>query len=71
MGARPLGCGSREGEAKASISFSAPAPRVGKRVKPSPREDMKFFFLRFDGIWLIYRLPQIPSGQPVAHVAES
>ena len=24
-----------------------------------------------DGRWLIYRLPQIPSGQPVAPIAES
>ena len=34
----------KEGEAKGSIYFSAPAPRVGKRVKRSPREERKSFF---------------------------
>ena len=36
---------------------------------------LDFFFLVFfwhlDGSWLKYWLPQIPSGQPVARVAES
>ena len=64
-----------EAEAEVAEATSSTSPEVGAdagagRGRPRPRFHFSFFW-HLDGIWVIYRLPQIPSGQPVAPVAES